>query len=588
MRISVGKYWLSDIAMIFIAFSLLYLCASYFRPISNPDEGRYAEIPREMIASGDYVTPRLNGLAYFYKPPLFYWLQALSFKTFGISKTSIRLANTIMAVLGLCATYIATRSLYGRKAGWISALVLSSSILYYAIGSMVTLDMCVSVLMASAMFSFIVGVNKSGFIRSILFLSFFVFCAFAVMAKGIIGILIPCTVIFLYSIIGGKKRIHDFFYSMSKADIIAIICGIASFFIIVLPWHIAVSIANPPTVSGLNIFTSDAYGQGFFWYYFIHEHFLRYLDSSTSMRSQPFWFFWVIAPVGFVPWIILIPRAIKSLISSNVNCFNPISFMGVWIAFVVGFFSLSSSKLIPYITVIYPALAFVVGAWSSKEWQNIETKKMRFEQISIIIIGIIASIAIVVAYCILKNKPIDDSTLIAGFYGCIISSSLMLGVSIMAFRYYLKSKMRYFWICAFVGASIFAASININAGMAQKMNSEKIATEIKKLSVENVAIAFNYGAFHDLPVWLDKTLIFIGNPPEEQQFGWQREMHLHSHRILTTAEALCEFLRKNSLVVVLRNEDLPKLQSMSENLLMKKIAGNKNIIVLNLSLNEKK
>ena len=238
--------------------------------------------------------------------------------------------------------------------------------------------------------------------------------------------------------------------------------------------------------------------------------------------------------------------------------------------------------------MIYPAFAFVVGAWLSKEWQNIETKKMKFEQISIIIVGIVASIAIVVAYCILKNKPIDDTTLIVGFYGCIISSTLMLGISVMAFRYYLKSKMRHFWICTFIGASIFAASININAGMAQKINSEKIATEIKKLSVENIAIAFNYGAFHDLPVWLDKTLFFIGNPPDEQQFGWQREKHLHSHRILTTSDALYEFLRKNSLAVVLRNEDLPKLQSMGENLLMKKIAGNKNIIVLNLSLNEKK
>ena len=96
--------WATDLILIALACIVLYLGFQWLRPLANPDEGRYSEIPYEMVQSGDWVTPRLNGVPYFYKPPLFYWMQAVSIELFGIGRTSLRLANSMMAIFTIMFT----------------------------------------------------------------------------------------------------------------------------------------------------------------------------------------------------------------------------------------------------------------------------------------------------------------------------------------------------------------------------------------------------------------------------------------------------------------------------------------------------
>src|ERR1043165_2900249 len=122
-----------DLWMLAFAFGALFLATLGRHPLSNPDEGRYAEIPREMIASGDWVTPRLNGVPYFEKPPLGYWCVAVSQKVFGPSEWSVRLVPSLFALGGVLFTYAAARRLYGREAGVGAAVVLGTSLLYFAL-----------------------------------------------------------------------------------------------------------------------------------------------------------------------------------------------------------------------------------------------------------------------------------------------------------------------------------------------------------------------------------------------------------------------------------------------------------------------
>lgn len=111
-------------------------------------------------------------------------------------------------------------------------------------------------------------------------------------------------------------------------------------------------------------------GQGFFWYYIIHEHILRFVDTDTSNRPQPFWFFFAIVPVGLIPWIVFLPAVVRRSIANGWRALrreNPeLIFFWVWIAFVVLFFSISRSKLVPYIIPVYPAFAILFGEWLSK------------------------------------------------------------------------------------------------------------------------------------------------------------------------------------------------------------------------------
>lgn len=589
MKASVLKSWTVDLLAVFLASTLLYVAFGFLRPIFNPDEGRYSEIPREMIASGDYITPRLNGLPYFYKPPLFYWMQCASFKAFGYNRTSIRLASSMMAVLGICLVYVVGRFLNGRSAGLFASAILASTLFYYAIGQIVTLDMTVSVMMSIAMFA-LFGVFKTNCCRNLLILMFWVFCALAVMTKGIIGIMIPSAVGFLYLIFGGKKRFFAFYNSISKLNFVSCVIGIILFFAITLPWHILVCLANPALETSEGIFSLNPHGQGFFWYYFINEHFLRFVDSSTAMREQPFWFFIVLAPVGFIPWVFLLPKAIKNLISSDDSRLRDfLSFAIVWILFVVGFFSLSSSKLIPYITAVYPPMAVIVGLFFSQVWENLKTANLRVQKILMISLGLASSLAFIIAYYILaKRKTLEPEVLEICFWGALVISCVMAIISFFAIAFYRRKEEKKFWGIVFVGMFSLCASFNVNAAMAQGISAERLAEKIIELRKdEPIAIAFNYGRFHDLPVWLNETLLFVGEPPHEQRFGWKREMHLHKHRIFPDGKSLKDFLKRNKkLWVVIQSKSMGRLDDLKLPLLKKEIARNQNTFVYEISLKD--
>lgn len=154
------SYWMRDLLILTFLLSLLFGFQLGRRALWSPDEGRYAEIPREMLVTGNYVTPRLNGVKYFEKPPLFYWLQCLSIRLFGLSERALRLWTAIFALAGCLAVYIAGRKIFDRRTGLIAAIVLASGPLYYGMGRIITLDMAVSVLLACALLAFLLATRE--------------------------------------------------------------------------------------------------------------------------------------------------------------------------------------------------------------------------------------------------------------------------------------------------------------------------------------------------------------------------------------------------------------------------------------------
>lgn len=329
-----------DVLLLALLLALFFGFGLGTRALWHPDEGRYSEIPRAMVASGDYVTPRLNGVKYFEKPALFYWMQAGSIKLFGVNEWALRLWPALLGLLGCLAVYGAGRKLYGRRAGLIAAAVLATSPLYYLLTRIITLDMAVSVLLTGALLSFLFGVREPpGRTRSLYLYAFYALCALATLTKGLIGIVIPAMVIGAWIVLLWDWRL---------LRAIHLPTGLLLFLAIAAPWHVLAAQANPE----------------FAQFYFIHEHFQRYL-TTTHGRYQPWWFFVPVLVLGVLPWIGLVFPALRAAWPrwQTRHAHREELFLLLWAGLVFAFFSASGSKLIPYILPMLPPLALLLGRY---------------------------------------------------------------------------------------------------------------------------------------------------------------------------------------------------------------------------------
>jgi 4-amino-4-deoxy-L-arabinose transferase-like glycosyltransferase len=334
--------WRRDALLLTVLFGALFAWRLGTAPLINPDEGRYAEVPREMVSSGDWVTPRLNGVPYFEKPPLMYWAVAACEKFFGNSEWSVRLAPALLAAAGVLLAYGATRRIYGRDAGFWAAIVLGTSLLYAAFVHLLGLDLAVTVLMSMTLFCFVIGVREQpGAARRLFFWGLYASAALATLTKGLIGFLIPGAVMFLWLVLLGQWRRLRPFYLPS---------GSLIFLAIAAPWHFLVAGRNP----------------GWAHFYFIYEQFERFSDKTGHGRYLPFWIFAPILVLGLFPWTGFVWNAFSDALAGgwsrrreNADAW----FFAIWAGFIFLFFSKSQSKLIPYILPVFPPLAAVVGRW---------------------------------------------------------------------------------------------------------------------------------------------------------------------------------------------------------------------------------
>ena len=310
------------------------------RPLANPDEGRYSEISREMAVSGDWVTPRLNGLKYFEKPPLQYWASAIAFKLFGENEHAARLYVALAGLLTMLVAGFTAARLAGFEAGAFTFLALMASPYFIGLAGVVTLDTGLTLWLTLAVCAFLLSqaAPGEGAQRRRWLLVAWAAMALAALSKGLIGLAFPAAALFLYC------AVERDFRTLARLEWVR---GPLVFLAIAAPWHVAVSLANPE----------------FPYFYFVHEHFLRFL-TTEHRRAAAWWYFLPILFGGFVPWTLLLLPAIAGgwRDPGLANGFRPLRFALLWSAFILAFFSVSGSKLPAYILPIFPTLALVLGA----------------------------------------------------------------------------------------------------------------------------------------------------------------------------------------------------------------------------------
>ncbi len=330
-----ARIGLVAIALLVAALWFLTLDARHLLP---SDEGRYAEIAREMLASGDWVTIRYNGVKYFEKPPFQMWMTALAFQAFGIGEWQARLWVALSGALGVVMTALAARRWFGPRVALLSRLVLVAAPAWNLASHFNSLDMGLSGALACVLAAVLIAQHPAtspGARRRWMGLAWAAM-AVAVLTKGLIGVVLPGMVLIVYSVAARDfavwRRLH-------------IVSGASIMFALATPWFVLVSLRNPE----------------FARFFFIHEHFQRYL-TTVHHRDAPWWYFLPQLLVGFLPWIGL-SRGMVAAVRDDTRGggFRPMILLAAWALTIFLFFSFSSSKLPGYIVPIYPALA-VLGA----------------------------------------------------------------------------------------------------------------------------------------------------------------------------------------------------------------------------------
>ncbi|MDA8108636.1 MAG: glycosyltransferase family 39 protein [Betaproteobacteria bacterium] len=326
-----------------VALALAWFGTLGWRPLMRADEARYAEIAREMVASGDWVTPRLNGFKYFEKPPLQYWATATAFELFGVRDWVSRLWPALTGFAGLVLVLFAGRRLFGAGAGAYAAAVLAGSPLYVLLGQFDTLDMGVTFFLSLAVLAYALAQREEAppLARRRWMLTFWTACALATLSKGLIGIVLPGGAIALDVLLRRDwRRLAHLSWG----------AGLPLFLVVAVPWFALVSARNPE----------------FFHFFFIQEHFERFLTRYAN-RYEPAWYFVPVLAFGMGPWLLALVPAFLRAWRGVPRRFSPQRFLALWALVVFVFFSASDSKLASYILPIFPALALLVGDYLAAE-----------------------------------------------------------------------------------------------------------------------------------------------------------------------------------------------------------------------------
>ena len=328
--------------LLLVAASALLVVEPGRVALFEPDEGRYAEIPREMIASGDWVTPRLDGFPYFEKPPLHYWLVAASFELFGQSEATSRLPIKAASLGMVLLTLVFARRRWGERVGILAALVTASSLLVVAMARVNVIDPPLSLALTGAAFSFCAfqeAERAGNRARATLALyGLHLSCAAAVMLKGLIGLVLPGGAIVVWALATGSLRLVPRLFSPGP---------LALFLVLTVPWHVLVARRNP----------------GFLDFYFVNEHFKRFLSPGHRRSGSRFYFVGVLL-AGLLPWTGFLGRIGLSFPGRGRTAWRDRATEGYLWSFsvlVFLFFTVSRSKLVPYILPIWPALAVLLA-----------------------------------------------------------------------------------------------------------------------------------------------------------------------------------------------------------------------------------
>jgi len=323
-------------------WTLLLVCLAVYGPLFwqiplARGESIYALIPKEMLAAGSWFTPILNGVPYLDKPPLLYWINLLGYKILGVSDWAARVPTLLLSLGQVWITYLIGVRLLNRRAAWLGGFILLSCVGFCALSLQLLADHLITLCLAASLYFMLRWQEAPGFRWSVLF---FLTLVVGFLGKSFIGVGFPLAIGGIYALYMHQPRLFTLFFSPK---------GLVLVMLLIVPWFVGVENAHP----------------GFLKHQFVNEQILRFLGQRQPLDISPFSLagFWVFLAIWLMPWTVLLPEALVRFWRETGGSEEKkrARLLIIWVAVILGFFTLSASRIEYYSLPALPALALVVG-----------------------------------------------------------------------------------------------------------------------------------------------------------------------------------------------------------------------------------
>ncbi|HBA83415.1 MAG TPA: hypothetical protein DCZ95_04900 [Verrucomicrobia bacterium] len=336
--------WIWGLSLALFAVSLGLLL--FYRGLNDPDEGRYAEIPREMLASGNWMEMRLMGFRYYEKPPLAYWIVAASLKAFGLNDGAARLPLLPVAAGVAALGFFLARKYWGREKAWTPLLVMVTCVGFFMGMAFLLTDNFLVLWFSATCVLLYEACQKdvSPGQRWLFTLLAVAAVVLGALTKGLVAVVLPAGILFLWLL--WERRLGWLLHGSIPAAILL-------FFALITPIVLLIEKHNP----------------GFFKVFVIEEHFSRFTGTREIQgHPEPFWFYFPIIPLLVLPWSLFLIRMVRNMKRAHALKEDSLSrFLVLWAVVVVAFFSVSSGKLISYIMPALIPFGLLLGRWGVGE-----------------------------------------------------------------------------------------------------------------------------------------------------------------------------------------------------------------------------
>jgi len=361
-------------------------------PLLDPDEGLHASIAQEMVEGGDWLVPRLLGHAFWDKPILYFWVQAVSLRWLGMHEAAVRLPGLLFGLLGVWSTAWLGRELFNPRAGFLAGLCYATTVLPASLVQAAVHDVALVLWTNLALLALWKMQHRAhSFSRSKYMLAAGVVLGLSVLTKGLVGVALVGIAFGVYLLATGQLR---WWHCVLGAGVLLVAAAVAA------PWYLAMEVRNP----------------GYLHYFFIQRHFQGYLSSAQWHGRQPWWYYLPVVLGGGLPWICYLPAA---GLEHALRRFGPtaersacsrgflqgMALLWCWLVGGIVFFSLAKAKLVTYLWPVFPAVALLAAAvWERLLCDRLARLSRQAMALTLVTTSFIGPVALPAAMGVVEHK----------------------------------------------------------------------------------------------------------------------------------------------------------------------------------------